>query len=337
MKKQFWSAIICVLILFLLAACSGNTNTPTDSNSSPTTSSVQSTNSPSTETSDLSTGETTSVPTTDSSETTTPSTSAPETSSSPETTKTPETSGPAGTTSPETSRPSETAPPKTDPPETQPSETTNPPPADIPAQSINISYASYSSANEPMPYVKGSAIYGILYNGERAQVGDSLVFNLSVTPSNHTSKIVIETTDNISYSISGNAITVRVNSIGDIATGRISVYATDTNGAILASKRFSFAIDSAGSPYDNLSSILSEYIRHLGMDYCTVAEGYTTNDPSLSFTNFAGAPAWDDQIPKSNSTWLAQCFNLLDKYKDAGFKKVNFIETATSLGFSASK
>ncbi len=332
MKKLFWSAIICVLILFLLAACSGNTNTPpTDSLSSLVTFSAEFTEPPSSKVPNESNETSTFIPSTDSPVVTEQS------EMTPDTTMDSDTLYSANTSAPNISQPTQTEPPETGPPKTETTETIIPQSANIPVQNVSITYTSYSSENEPKPYLKGSAIYGILYNGERAQVGDSLALNLSVSPSNHKSKIVIETTENISYSISGNTITVRVNSIGDIATGRISVYATDTNGAILASKRFSFAIDNAGNPYDNLSSILSEYIRYLGMDYCTVTEGYTTNDPSLSFTDFAGAPAWDDQILKSNSTWLAQCFELLDKYKDAGFKKVNFIETATSLGFSASK
>ena len=352
MKNRFWSAIICMLLICFLAACNDNV---IDHSSSDATPSV-STSSYTPETSNFETEPPeTSSPTADiTSETpqTTPdateSTSAPETTTTPQTSYTPETDPPI-TNPPETTNPPQTEPittppatepvtsepPRTDPPVTEP---TTPPPTVIPATAVTIRLTSYDSPNEPKPYVKDSAIYSILYNGERAQVGDSLVYSIDVSPADHTDNIAISVTDNLSYELSGNTLTVKVNSISDLGSGRITVYVQDsTNGAIRASARTTFAIDASGNPFNNLTSIFSGYIRSLGMSYTAVPQGYTFSDPSLSFTSFAGAPAWDDQILKSESDWLARCFWLLDKYKEAGFSKVNFIETNTEFGFSASK
>lgn len=345
MKNRFWSAIICILLICFLAACNDNVIDPSVSGEIP---SVSTTSSPET-----------SVPTTDTSSNTSgpdttvgtePSTEPPiETTTPPETTEPPQTSTPPETTTPPVTEPPVTEPPVTNPPVTEPPTTepsvteppvTEPPkpPTSIHATSVQITLSSYTSANEPTPYVKGKPIYSVLYNGERAQVGDTLTFTLAVSPANHTDTVVVSVTDNLSYVLSGNTLKVKVNSISDLGSGRITVYVQDpANGAISATTRTTFAIDKGGNPFDSLSGIFSSYIRSLGMSYTTVAQGYTTSDPSLSFTSFAGAPAWDDQILKSETDWLARCFWLLDKYHEAGFTKVNFIETNTSLGFSASK
>lgn len=344
MKKLFTIVLCCCLILCVLAACNSQSNNPSLSTSTatPTTSSTSevtksedenftvpdnTTATPSTE--ESSTG--TSTPET--TEPSTPETSTPTTNKTPETT-TPPVTGPSQT-DPPTTKPSETTPPNTEPPVTEEPVVK---PSDIAANKISASLSSYTSANEPTPYLKGKAIYQILYGGERAQVGDKLTFNLSIEPANHTDTISVTVTDNITYSLVGNTLTVSVNSVGDIGSGRITIYACDpNNGAIHVSSKITFAIDAAGNPYDNLTSVLSSYIRVLGMNYTSVSEGYTAKDPSLSFTQFEGAPAWDDQILKSESNWINRCFWLLEKYADAGFKKVNFIETSTSFGFSASK
>ncbi len=346
MKKHILSVLCCCLMLCVLAACSnqsnnGALNSSTINPSVSTTSDVTSSDDENSSVPDI----TTSVPTTEESST---GTSTPETteSSAPETSErpTPETSNPP-VTEPPTTNPPETKPPVTKPPETTPPETEPPvteKPDDTPpaahAQKVTATLSAYTSANEPTPYLKGKAIYQILYGGERAQIGDTLKFNLTVEPANHTDTISVTVTDNISYSLLGNTLTVSVNSFGDIGSGRVTIYVCDSKtGAIRTSTKISFAIDAAGNPYDNPSSIFSSYIRALGMSYTTVSEGYTTADPSLSFTQFAGAPAWDDQILKSESNWLNRCFWLLEKYADSGFKKVNFIETSISFGFSASK
>ncbi len=341
MKKHILSVLCCCLMLCVLAACSNQSNnealnSSTINPSVSTTSDVTSSDDENSSVPDI----TTSASTTEESST---GTSTPKTteSSAPETTEqtTPETSNPP-VTEPPTTNPPETKPPVATPPETDPPVTEKPddtPPA-AHAQKVTATLSAYTSANEPTPYLKGKAIYQILYGGECAQIGDTLKFNLTVEPANHTDTISVTVTDNISYSLLGNTLTVSVNSFGDIGSGRVTIYVCDSKtGAIHTSTKISFAIDVAGNPYDNPSSIFSSYIRALGMSYTTVSEGYTTADPSLSFTQFAGAPAWDDQILKSESNWLNRCFWLLEKYADSGFKKVNFIETSTSFGFSASK
>ena len=344
MKKLIAIVLCCCLMLCVLAACSSQSNNPSLSTSTvnPTTST----------TSDVtpSEDENSSVP---DSTTTTPSTEESSTgASTPEITRpgSTEATNPTTDNTPVTTTPPATDPKPTDPPATNPPETTPPntePPAteepvvtptNIAAQNISATLSVYASANEPVPYLKGKAIYQILYGGERTQIGDTLIFNLLIEPANHTDTISVTVTDNLAYSLVGNTLTVNVNSFGDIGSGRITIYACDpSNGAIHTSSKISFAIDAAGNPYDNLTSILSSYIRVLGMNYTSVSEGYTAKDPSLSFTQFEGAPAWDDQTLKSESDWIRRCFWLLEKYADAGFKKVNFIETTTSFGFSASK
>lgn len=351
MKNRFWSAIICMLLICFLAACNDNVIDPPVSGDSPSISitiTSQETSVPTTDTSNT----TTSVPDiTDN--TTNETTSSPATFEPPQTSETPDTTSPPVTTPPITAppvtEPPVTKPPVTDPPVTEPPHTeppvTEPPVTDIPdppesihATSVQITLSSYTSSNEPTPYVKGTPIYSILYNGERVQVGDTLVYTVSVSPADHTNTVVVSVTDNLSYELSGNTLKVKVNSIADLGSGRITVYVQDpANRAISASLRTTFAIDKSGNPFENLSGVFSSYICSLGMSYTTVTQGYTYSDPSLSFTSFAGAPAWDDQILKSEADWLARCFWLLDKYREAGFTKVNFIETNTSLGFSASK
>ena len=344
MKKLIAIVLCCCLMLCVLAACSSPSNNP--SSSTPTV------NPNTSSTSDVNTSEDENFSFPDST-TATSSTEESSTGAS-----TPETTGPSSTGStnptidktPETTSPPATDPIPTDPPETKPPETTpphtDPPvieepivkPTYIAAQKISAVLSGYTSANEPIPYLKGKPIYQFLYYGERAQVGDALTFTLSIEPVNHTDTITVTVTDNITYSLVGNTLTISINSAGDIGSGRITIYACDpNNGAIRASTKISFAIDAAGNPYDNLASILSSYICALGMNYTSVNEGYTAKDPSLSFTQFEGAPAWDDQILKSESDWIRRCFWLIEKYADSGFKKVNFIETSTSFGFSASK
>lgn len=343
LKNRFWSAIICILLICFLAACNDNFIDHSHPNETPSIStsiatpetSVPETDPPSTTSSTIDTS--TDTPQ-ESEDNTIGMTTIPETSTPPQTSQVPETKPPETTTTPETQPPvttPTTEPPKTEPPATEPEDTQ---PILVPATAVNIHLVSYVSGNEPKPYVKDSAIYSILYKGERVQVGDLLVYEIDVSPANHTDNIAIGVTDNLSYELSGNTLTVKVNSISDLGSGRITVYVQDpTNGAIRANTRTTFAVDASGNPFDNLTTIFSAYIRALGMSYTTVSQGYTYSDPTLSFTSFAGAPAWDDQILKSESTWLARCFWLLDEYKEAGFSKVNFIETNTEFGFSASK
>ena len=344
MKKLIIFVLCCCLMLCVLAACNSQSNNPLPSTSSvnPTTSSTSDVTTSRDENSfdpdSTSTNESTGESSTG---TSTPETTGPSTTdtSTPTTNKKPETTTPPATdpnkTDPPVTNPPVTTPPNTEPPVTEPPVVT---PNNIAANKISAVLSAYSSANEPSPYLKGKAIYQILYGGERAQIGDTLTFSLTIEPANHTDTISVTVTDNITYTLVGNTLTVSVNSAGDIGSGRITIYACDPgNGAIHTSTKISFAIDAAGNPYDNLTSVLSSYIHVLGMSYTSVSEGYTAKDPSLSFTQFEGAPAWDDQILKTESDWVKRCFWLLEKYADAGFKKVNFIETSTSFGFSASK
>lgn len=218
------------------------------------------------------------------------------------------------------------------------SNTQTPEPQQIAATGISISYSSLKSVNEPSPYIKGTPIYGVLYSGSRAQVGDTLVFKLTVSPSNHTDTVFIESSSNISCNISGNTLTVNVKSAGENDTGMITVYASKGAGSRVSAKAtVSFAIDRGGNPYNDLPTLLSEYIRLKGMEFAVCPNGYTTADPTLSITGFAGAPAWDDQILKSESNWISRCFWLIDQYANRSFRIVNFIITETSVGFSASK
>ena len=203
------------------------------------------------------------------------------------------------------------------------------------ATSISFSFDHYESKNEKAPFVLGSPLYGILYSGKRSQIGDSITLYINVSPVNHTDRLMIEVSNGLEYSLSGNTLRVTVKEDGNYGTGRISVYALADNGSISANADHSFVIDPAGDPFADMAPVLSDYIRLKGMQYTPFSEGYTASDPSKSITHYAGAPAWDDMINKSSSGWKKQCFDLIDRYKSMGFSKVNFIITDISVGFSA--
>lgn len=207
----------------------------------------------------------------------------------------------------------------------------------VPVTALSIDYSGYISKNEKTPYIKNAPIYGVLYSGTRIQVKDSVLFSLSITPGNHTDKLIIEVSKGLSYSLSGNTLTVTVERDDNYGAGRISVYAISDNGAISASANYNFAIDPSGDPYGDMSEILSEYILKRGMAYTSFENGYTFDDPESSITKYPGAPAWDDMVEKTQSDWISRCFWLIDQYKSMGFTKANFIITETSVGFSASK
>lgn len=228
----------------------------------------------------------------------------------------------------------------------KPTETTSSKPTETPTESqketvsekafskLSFSYTGYKSSNEPTPYLKEKPIYDILYSGSRAQVGDTLIFKIDCDPADATDTVVISTSDNLSYKISGNTLSITVNSSGAYSVGSLSV-SSKINPSL--SKSFRFTIDSAGNPLNDFSSILSEYISYKGMDYCTVEKGYTTEDPSLSITKYSGAPAWDDMISRQSDNWMQKCLWLIDEYKKHSLGKVNFIISPTEIGFSASK
>lgn len=232
-------------------------------------------------------------------------------------------------------------PTETTKPETKKTEETKPaepePPKQINAKTISVAYAGYQTSNEPKPYVKGTPIYGILYSGARAQVGDKISFSLSVSPSNHTDNIVIEASKGLSYTLSGSKLTVSVDSDANYGAGNFTVYAIDGDGRISASAQFNFAVDKSGNPFTDLSSVLSAYITAKKMNYTSFSAGYTTENPSLSITGYAGAPAWDDIISLSETNHIERCLWLIDQYKSKGFTKVNFIITETSIGFCAAR
>jgi len=209
------------------------------------------------------------------------------------------------------------------------------PAKNILASSISFSFDHYESKNETTPFVLGSPLFGILYSGKRAQVGDTVTFSVSVSPADHTDRVSVEVSNGLEYVLSGDTLRVTVKQDRNYGTGRISVYATAENGAISANADYSFVIDPAGDPFSDMASVLSDYIRLKGMQYTTFTEGYTVSDPSKSVTHYAGAPAWDDMIDKSSPGWIKQCFDLIDRYKSMGFSKVNFIITDISVGFSA--
>lgn len=205
----------------------------------------------------------------------------------------------------------------------------------IHASSISLSFCSYESKNEKAPYILSSPIYGVLYCGKRVQIGDSIVLSVDVSPVNHTDRVSIEVSNGLEYTLSEGSLSVTVKQDGNYGVGRVSVYAIAENGSVSASAVYSFVIDSAGDPFADMASILSNYIRAKGMQYTNFSEGYTATDPSKSITHYVGAPAWDDMIDKSGSDWIKQCFHLIDQYKTMGFSKVNFIITDISVGFSA--
>ena len=310
--------LLCLLILITLVGCS---HEPSNS-SEPISSSDVSTTTQS---------ETDSFPSSESNYT--PSTDITESSNQeigPDTTS--NTSKPTETTS---SKPTQTQVPSTKPSSTEP-----------PAQSqeetvsekafskLSFSYTGYKSSNEPTPYLKEKPIYDILYSGSRAQVGDTLVFKIECSPADATDTVVISTSSNLSYKVSGNTLSITVNSSGAYSVGSLSV-SSKLNPSL--SKSFRFTVDSACNPLDDFSSILSEYISYKGMTYCTVEKGYTTEDPSLSITGYSGAPAWDDMISLQSDNWMQKCLWLIDEYKKHSLGKVNFIISPTEIGFSASK
>lgn len=203
--------------------------------------------------------------------------------------------------------------------------------------SISATLQNYTSSNEEPPYPKGEPIYKILYNGNRAQVGDVLTFDLSVTPAENSGRINIDATDNLTYILSETTLTITVNSAGEFDMGRVMLYGMSSNGKTINSKcSVSFVVDKAENPYNHLSTVFSEYIRKCGMQFETVSSGYTVSDPSLSITHYAHAPAWDDMIKRDSQDHLSKCLCLIDEYAMRGFRKVNFIITEKEIGFSAS-
>lgn len=242
-----------------------------------------------------------------------------------------------------TSKPTETTssePTKTQVPSTKPSSTESP--ADTQKETVSekafsklsFSYTGYKSSNEPTPYLKGKPIYDILYSGSRAQVGDTLTFTIDCAPADATDTFIISTSDNLTYKVSGNTLSITVNSSGTYSIGSLSV-SSKLNPSLSVSYRFT--VDSSGNPLDDFSSILSEYISYKGMTYCSVEKGYTTEDPTLSITKYSGAPAWDDMISRQTDNWMQKCLWLIDEYKKHSLGKVNFIISSTEIGFSASK
>ena len=207
----------------------------------------------------------------------------------------------------------------------------------LPISSLTLKLFSYSSANEPKPFVKSEPIYQVLYSGSRTQINDTLEFLLEIFPADYSGKIQVDASDNLDYSLSGNKLTVKVKSNGNYSAGNITVYGLSDENKIQASKKLSFVIDASGNPFDNIAAVFGDYIRLKGMEYCFVENGYTKSDPSLSITKYKDAPSWDDCIYKSNADWIKQSFELLDEYAGRSFKKVNFIVTNQSVGFCACK
>lgn len=218
-----------------------------------------------------------------------------------------------------------------------PSETTPPSVSYIPSAQISVSLSSYQSVSEPTPYVKDRPIYQVLYNGQRAQVGDTLSYTLQIAPENHSDQIFIDATSNVACQLFGTTLTVAVLDESNYNTANITIYtAQNAVSRSSASANILFMIDPRENPYNNLSTVLGDYISAMGMQRTAVENGYTSKDPSLSITKYPDAPKWDDEIKKSNSEWLSQCFSLIDAYSDMGLKKVSFISTATSVAFCAS-
>ena len=341
LKKHLIILLALLMAMLLFTSCSRtNTDASLDSN---TSTSIQQTVSNSedtpgsTETPDttVSGTEETSTPTDESTTgTTVPPVTDPPTTTKPPVTTEPDTSSPPVTTPPVTD-PNTSAPPVTEPPATEPSV---PKPTYVPSVSLSVKFVSYSSGNEAVPYLKGDAIYSILYKGSRAQVGDTLVYEISVLPADHGDIILFSATDNLSCTLSGSRLTVKVIRNNDIATGRITVYtAKDDRSAVSASVKISFVIDEPGDPYEKMSKIVDHYISAKGMVSTDLDKGYTYLDPSSSITGFEGSPAWGDQILKSDPDWKAKCLWLIDEYAKRGFTKVSFIETSAAFGFSAAQ
>ncbi len=354
MKKHLILLLALLMTLTLIVSC-GSEKTDDSLGGGATTSTQQtgstggdtpgSTETPGTTVSDTdeTSTPTTDKPVTDSTETTdtteTPGTTVPPVTDPPSTTK------PPVTTEPNTSVPPVTTPPVTepdtsDPPATNPpvTEPTVPKPTYVPSTSLSVKLVSYSSGNETVPYLKGEAIYSILYKGERAQVGDILVYELTVLPADHGDTLFLSATDNLSCTLSGSRLTVKILKNNDIATGRITVYtAKDDRSSVCTSVKISFVIDDAGDPYEKMSKIVDHYITAKGMISSDLDKGYTYSDPSSSITGFEGAPSWDDQILKSDPDWKNKCLWLIDEYAKRGFTKVSFIETSAAFGFSAAQ
>lgn len=341
MKKHLIILLALLMAMLLLASCSrtnpeaslgGNTSISTQQTISNSEDTPGSTETPDTTVSGT---EETSTPTDESTTgTTVPPVTDPPTTTKPPITTEPDTSSPPVTTPPVT-EPNTSAPPVTEPPATEPSV---PKPTYVPSASLSVKFVSYSSGNEAIPYLKGDAIYSILYKGSRAQVGDTLVYEISVLPADHGDIILFSATDNLSCTLSGSRLTVKVIRNNDIATGRITVYtAKDDRSAVNASVKISFVIDEPGDPYEKMSKVIDHYISAKGMVSTDLDKGYTYSDPSSSITGFEGAPAWDDQILKSDPDWKAKCLWLIDEYAKRGFTKVSFIETSAAFGFSAAQ
>lgn len=222
---------------------------------------------------------------------------------------------------------------------TAPDETATTNPGElIHIKSISVSLSGYNSTNESKPYIKSNPIYQVIYNGSRAQVGDTLTFNVSISPVSNNGKISIESSENISATLSGNTLSVKINGTGQYGSGLVTIYGLDPEGRkIDAESTVNLVIDKSENPFNNLSTILSDYIRAKNMEYTTVLNGYTKDDPALSITAYPGAPAWDDCIYKSDSNYISRCFWLIDEYASLGFKKINFIITGEQIGFAASK
>lgn len=339
MKRLLIVILTLLMALMLLVSCSsvkpgdslgGGATTSTQQTVSTGGDTPGSTETPGTTVSgtDETSTPTTDKPVTDSTETTgtteTPGTTVPPTTDPPSTTK------PPITTEPDTSDP-----PVTNPPETEPSD---PKPTYVPSSSVSAKLVSYSSNHEAKPYIKGDAIYSILYKGSRAQVGDTLVYELSVLPTNHGDTVFLSATDNLSCTLSGSCLTVKVLRNNDISTGRITIYtAKDDRSPVSTSVKISFVIDEGGDPYGDMLTVISQYVAVKGMVCTDIDKGYTYSDPSSSITGYEGAPAWDDQILKSDSDWKEKCLWLIDEYAKRGFTKVSFIETSSAFGFSAAQ
>jgi len=173
-----------------------------------------------------------------------------------------------------------------------------------------------------------------LYGGTRAQIGDKLIFTIKTTPENATDSLLINASENISYSISENSLSMLINSSGTYSIGTITIYSKQNPKL---SKNIRISIDEKGNPFEDFSGFLSEYISFKGLNYCTVEKGYTSDNPSLSLTKYSEAPAWDDMISRQKDDWKQKCIWLIDEYSKLSFKNVFFMLTPTEIGFSANK
>ena len=258
-----------------------------------------------------------------------------------------ETSSPTSSEIPSNSEPSVVTPstqtpdpiiPSEKPPK-KPTETTSSEPEQkkpAPISAISYSLQEYISKGEPSPYIKGIPIYQLLYNGSRVQIGDTLSYRLNVFPTEHSGSLKVSSSDNLSCTLSGNVLTVKILSADQYGMGSVSVLGMNGQ-AVTTSIDIMYTVDDGGNPYNEFAGILADYIRHNKMEYCTVTNGYTQNNPSLSITHYSDAPAWDDMIDKSSGNWISKAFWLVDEYAKHSFNKINFIITDTSIGFCASK